>query len=83
MLVALLNLSSLCLVIVVWLFLTVSWGCLQFMIVVFPDLTHLLFFNNELSNNILLISTLFDVNTFAAKHLKKPIPHCQACFKDS
>ena len=22
-------------------------------------------------------------NTFAAKHLKKPIPQCQACFKDS
>ena len=21
-------------------------------------------------------------NTFAAKHLKKPIPQCQACFKD-
>ena len=23
------------------------------------------------------------LNTFAAKHLKKPIPHRQACFKDS
>ena len=22
-------------------------------------------------------------NTFAAKHLKKPTPQCQACFKDS
>ena len=22
-------------------------------------------------------------NTFAAKHFKKPIPQCQACFKDS
>ena len=22
-------------------------------------------------------------NTFAAKHLKKPIPRCQACLKDS
>ena len=29
--------------IVVWLFLAVSWGCLQFVIVVFPDHTHLLF----------------------------------------
>ena len=43
-LIALLNLSSWCLVIVVWLFLAVSWGCLQFVIVVFPDHTHLLFF---------------------------------------
>ena len=42
-LVALLNMSSLCLVMVEWLFLAVSWGCLQFVIVVFPDHTHLLF----------------------------------------
>ena len=41
-LVALLSLSSWCLVIVVWLFLAVTWGCLQFVIVVFPDHTHLL-----------------------------------------
>ena len=34
-LVALLSLSSLCLVIVVWLFLAVQWACLQFVIVVF------------------------------------------------
>ena len=43
-LVALLNLSSWCLVMVERLFLTVSWGCLRFVIVVFPDHTHLLFF---------------------------------------
>ena len=42
-LVALLILSSWCLVIVVWLFLVVPWVCLQFVIVVFPDHTHLLF----------------------------------------
>ena len=42
-LVALLSLSSWCLVIVVWLFLAVQWFCLQFVIVVFPDHTHLLF----------------------------------------
>ena len=35
-LVALLIVSSWCLVIVVWLFLAVSWVCLQFVIVVFP-----------------------------------------------
>ena len=49
---ALLNLSSWCLVIVVWLFLAVSLVCLQFVIVVFPDHTHLLFW----------VRTLFSVN---------------------
>ena len=39
-LVALLSLSSWCLVMVVWLFLAVSWVCLWFVIVVFPDHTH-------------------------------------------
>ena len=42
-LVILLNLSSWCLVMVEWLFPTVPWGCLRFVIVVFPDHTHLLF----------------------------------------
>ena len=42
-LVALLNLSSWCLVIVEWLFLAVPWGCLRFVIVVFPDHTHYFF----------------------------------------
>ena len=46
-LVALLSLSSWCLVIVVWLFLAVPWVCLQFMIVAFPDHTHLLFLTND------------------------------------
>ena len=39
-LVALLNLSSWCLVMVERLFLEVPRGCLQFVIVVFPDHTH-------------------------------------------
>ena len=42
-LVALLNLSSWCLVMVEWLFFAVPRGCLQFVIVVFSDHTHLLF----------------------------------------
>ena len=44
-LVALLNLSSWCLVMVEQPFLAVPWGCLRFVIVVFPDHTHLLFFS--------------------------------------
>ena len=43
-LVALLNLSSWCLVMVVWLFLTMPRVCLQFVTVVFPDHTHILFY---------------------------------------
>ena len=42
-LVVLLNLSSWCLVIVEWLLLAEPWDCLQFVIVVYPDHTHLLF----------------------------------------
>ena len=42
--IALLNLSSWCLVVVERLFLVVPQGCLQFVIVVFPGHTHLLFF---------------------------------------
>ena len=42
-LIALLNLSSWCLVMVEPLFLAVPRGCLQFVIVVFPDHIHLLF----------------------------------------
>ena len=37
--------------IVVWLFLPVPWVCLQFMIVVFPGHTHLLFLNALGSND--------------------------------
>ena len=42
-LIALLNLSSWCLVMVERLFLAVPRSCLQFVIVVLPDHTHLLF----------------------------------------
>ena len=42
-LIALLSLSSWCLVVVERLFLALPQGCLQFLIVVFPDHTHLLF----------------------------------------
>ena len=42
-LVALLGLSTWCLVMVERLFFTVPQGCLRFVIVVFPDHSHLLF----------------------------------------
>ena len=59
-LVALLNLSSWCLVMVERLFLAVPWGCLRFVIVVFPDHTHLLFCNDK--NAFLLLNNLNDIN---------------------
>ena len=48
-LVALLNLSSWCLVMVERLFLVVPWGCPGFSIVVFPDHTHLLSLSRTIS----------------------------------
>ena len=47
---ALLSLSPCCFVIVVWLFLKVPWVCLQFVIVVFPGHTHLLFLLRQKSS---------------------------------
>ena len=75
-LVALLNLYSWCLVMVERLFLVVPWGCLQFVIVVFPDHTHLLFLLSHLFSIIpvlfkfpfwlfvLLLCNRYDVNLF-------------------
>ena len=59
-LVALLSLSFWCLVIIVWLFLVVPWLCLHFVIVVFSDHTHLLFFrvSQLVQFAVLLISAL-------------------------
>ena len=48
-LVALLNLSSRCLMMVERLFLAVPQGCLRFVIVVIPDHTHLLFLGRTVS----------------------------------
>ena len=55
-----------------WLFLAVSWGCLRFVIVVFPDHTHLLFchyvsvdnFSTELFKGKLLILKLSKHNIY-------------------
>ena len=59
-LIALLNLSSWCFVMVERLFLAVPRGCLQFVIVVFPDHTHLLFLvrvKAKIENNALFGKT--------------------------
>ena len=51
-LVALLNLSSWCLLVVERLFLAVPWGCLRFVILVFPDHTHSMQDNLSYKQNI-------------------------------
>ena len=67
-LVALLGLSCWCLVIVVWLELAVPWVCLQFVSVVFPDHTHLLFVMLMLyiqSDQVILQPLMEQLDTFA------------------
>ena len=71
-LVALLNLSSLCLVTNERLFLAVPWGCLRFVIVVFPDHTHLLLKKDE-KHNICSFHSLIQnelVSSFTLKNIK-------------
>ena len=58
-LIALLNLSSWCLVMVERLFLAVPRGCLQFVIVVFPDHTYLLILDLSITNGI-VSSKIYD-----------------------
>ena len=78
-LVALLNLSSWCLVMVERLFLAVPQGFLQFLIVVFPDHTHLLFYQSfPLIMGQLLQQKYTDMaypskfdHKFAIKHLQQ------------
>ena len=63
-LIALLNLSSWCLLMVERLFLALPWGCLRFVIVVFPDHTHLLFLQylDSVSDTTLITIILHDVS---------------------
>ena len=62
-LVALLNLSSWCLVMVERLFLGMPRGCLRFVIVVFPDHTHY-FFHPAMNTEVYPLQTLGDGNCF-------------------
>ena len=61
-LVALLNLSSWCLVMVERLFLAVPRGCLHFVIEVFPDHTHLLFLHQYILISVNLASLLHSIS---------------------
>ena len=69
-LVALLNLSSWCLVMAERLFLTVPRGCLRFVIVVFPDHTHLLFLLLRMRNRKIIV--LFLNQNICCVYSKEP-----------
>ena len=76
-LVALLNLSSWCLVMVERLFLAVPRGCLWFVIVVFPDHTHLLFSTEQAKLRLRLRlddSCLFFLGTILCSGELIPLP---------
>ena len=66
-LIALLNLSSWCLVMVERLFLAVPRGCLQFVIVVFPDHTLLLFQKEEISSSQVLLKLIVNFYILTVK----------------
>ena len=69
-LVASLNLSSWCLVMVERLFLAVPQGCLRFVIVIFPDHTHLLF-RCSTSLFILCLSLNVGITSFSLEQFSK------------
>ena len=73
-LVALLKLSSRCLVMVELLFLAVPQGCLRFVIVVFPDHTPLLFLTNF--KNIFDFTTAGDWDCVAAVERLPALHYC-------
>ena len=84
-LVALLCLSSWCLVIVVWLFLMMPRVCLQFVVVVIPDHTHLLFLKYPFLRNHCLhekvhLSNIFKIRMVSVKLKSDTIVDQNLCF---
>ena len=85
-LVALLNLSSWCLVMVERLFLAVPWGCLRFVIMVFPDHTHLLFLNYnplkyKMDNSIFIVSICMG-KSIRMKKVRHELHRFDYCFEE-
>ena len=78
--VALLNLSSWCLVMVEWLFLAVPLGCLRFVIVVFPDHTHLLFLQCKVYMER-WDRSVFEINATCADLGQKMLCSYQVCIR--
>ena len=84
-LVALLSLSSWCLVIVVWLFLAVPWVCLQFVIVVLPDHTHYIcmrYFHREKVFLEFRISYCFMLTIVCCTYLQSKVEQASVTLKE-
>ena len=82
--VALLKLSSWCLVMVERLFLAVPQGCLRFVIVVFPDHTHLLYSienTGYLSVNAKVFKRTNIVSSFITGMIENESRHLLKCGK--
>ena len=76
-LIALLNLSSWCLVMVERLFLAVPRDCLQFVIVVFPDHTH---YFRYLSHIYVQITLIFKQTTLLTNQVKLEVQNFYLSF---
>ena len=79
-LVALLNLSTWCLVMVERLFHAVPRGCLWFVIVVYPDHTDLLFFNGRIPFYYNYLDLLPPKPKFTFRNLKKGVQEFHRMF---
>ena len=79
-LVALLNLSSWCLVMVERLFLVVPQGCLQFVIVVFPDHTHLLFKKDVIKNIYCATCEKWMTDFYVSRHIHSKFHYTKKFF---
>ena len=75
-LVDLLNLSSWCLVMVEWLFLAVPRGCLQFVVMIFPDHTYY-FSQLYMEFHTLIKTNWLNINSFSC--LQSIINHANKC----
>ena len=74
-LVVLFSLSSWCLLVAAWLYLAVPWVCLQFVIVVFPDHTHLLFFmiSRACGNPVISLPDATSYDEIVKIHIKETL----------
>ena len=62
-----------------WLFLAVPWGCLGFVIVVFPDHTHLLFFFINLCEVLQTVEESTNNNKKLFESSAQAMTHIQQC----
>ena len=83
-LIALLNLSFWCLMMVGRLFLAVPWGCLQFVIVVFPDHTHYFCIAWGITIEVIIVVCFLQKKSHGSTHARALIvKHVESSFENS